>query len=816
MTDRHGLRIGVAVLVGTALAFLFPFFYFTLLSQDANSEDSIAGQNIVYVLVNEDLGTMFNGVEYNLGAGFVSLVNQESNTLWNTASRSVATAGLANGAYDVKIILPQDFSKNLLSLQSSEPMRAQVLYELRPGHSDMTKVAILENVGLVLRSFSERVIQMYFSSILGNLYEAQRNIKAIAQGEQAVQTALESRVYIPFTNFPDSFVSVVSVSESLVVRNHSWEEQQKVFTEQVQEFLIETAEELLLQLDNMEEYRLLQEQIGILNLTNAQSAIELQALTDEEHYRIFFDATHETTNTYIDGFLSEDADAAHIGIMQNLINGRNRIADDQSGRIGALVAMAELIDEQIVSLAILRGDIAETFFGSRELTPETVTEEDIRAAIPSLIVDPNTETTSIASAYFARLHTDICGLAIDDLKETLPVLQESGLITSEQLVEYQQAFNIIERYISETPDVSSDVSHQFILVDTELVSELSDLSDIDFPLLIKQLQLLDRITGQIIVIFGAASGSGLTVGGFYSSLPSESSETIIENAAPDSVYLKYANPSQSELSEAVADSLVDIFFEQGSAIWYDVDGHYHALIDARNGGDSFETLEEIITGLPTADMLAEEIHELLTWHEEMKAALSEEYAQWESNPIVLLDIVEYYQHSNAIEGDTYLYFDPVGGSYLFDNLAFLSERSALFAQTTGDAAADIQSLEEHFSSLTVYAEEAHANAEAIIDDMGSLLYEFAPQVGANLTYADNFASVLSNARIGGADNPDVLSFLANPIQSVRSDGDSDTTVPVRRNTLILFAFVPMTFVIGMVLGWRVRLVSRRGKRGVER
>ena len=67
-------------------------------------------ERISYVLVNEDLGATFDEREYNLGVEFVNLVNQDPIHHWHTASRSVATAGLRTGVYDVKIILPQNFS----------------------------------------------------------------------------------------------------------------------------------------------------------------------------------------------------------------------------------------------------------------------------------------------------------------------------------------------------------------------------------------------------------------------------------------------------------------------------------------------------------------------------------------------------------------------------------------------------------------------------------------------------------------------------------------------------------------------------------
>ncbi len=65
-----------------------------------------------YVLVNEDRGADFEGQQYLLGTDFVTLINKDTANRWETTTRNIATAGLENGQFDAKIIIPQDFSEN--------------------------------------------------------------------------------------------------------------------------------------------------------------------------------------------------------------------------------------------------------------------------------------------------------------------------------------------------------------------------------------------------------------------------------------------------------------------------------------------------------------------------------------------------------------------------------------------------------------------------------------------------------------------------------------------------------------------------------
>lgn len=86
--------------------------------------------NVKYVLVNNDNGATFNGRAYNLGKDFVTLIEQDTKRDWTTASADEADAGLANGSYDVVVMIPSDFSRRLLNLNSTNPTKAGIDYQV--------------------------------------------------------------------------------------------------------------------------------------------------------------------------------------------------------------------------------------------------------------------------------------------------------------------------------------------------------------------------------------------------------------------------------------------------------------------------------------------------------------------------------------------------------------------------------------------------------------------------------------------------------------------------------------------------------------
>ena len=919
-------------------------------------------QSISYVLVNEDRGATFNNIEYNLGAEFVTLVNQDPVNIWHTTSRSIATAGLEQGSFDVMIILPQNFSENLLSLQSFTPEQAQIFYEVRPGQTDLTRAIILENVGIIIQDFNARIIQMYFSSILGNLFDAQHNVRLITQGEHSVQSSLLDNIHNPFTLLPDSFSTVITEAESLSGQKMNWQEQQESFTERVQEQLISSAEDFLAILDEMKDYHALQERIGNINLVNAQNAVNVASETDEAFYRRIFDILNETTTSGLDNFLSDDIDGSQTGTMQELIDERDNVAGIQSDRIDAIVELIALLNAQAKDLRTLRMEIAVMYFDDPDATPDTATDNDIRRALVNLADIPQTTTTNLADAYFAALHDNISKLMFDDLRDMIAVMYYRDMITTSQYNDYQRAFAILERYVDETTGVDFDSSSSFKLIDTvdeefnayedfedksanlnllltagspgntfiltldsdddvlqfdtglqtrisaDLIAALDDVTGItninvtvtrnnnttitigvvfdedpppsgpppmqfsillpiefdirwnldenwrfnatqqeqvfneieytlyldstsidsgtlsffvnihyanltflryDLSPLLDQLQLLDRTVGQIIMIFGPATQAGQTLSGFTTFLNTASfnnNRTIRQLAATNSVYWSHAQLTRATIERMIGDSLLVEYRAQGTQLWNEVMSHYEHIRNViLNEEDYFESLTEILSALPTPNMLIVEVNNLLDWHDEIRKAVAYAHAQWQANYITQLEITSY--SSGASEGDTRLFYDTMTGEHLFRSAQFLIENSVRIAETTMYSAAQIQSLEERFTHLTTRTEEVLNNTQSVLDDMDNLLEGFIPQVENNLRYADNFSSVLSNARIGGADNPDVMSFLSNPLNPVRTAPLSETA------SVIPYQMTVISTLLILLIGFNIRHIdAKRQKR----
>ena len=169
-------NISLFLTIAASLFLLLFFLYLGFKDENVTISTTDLTGKMQYALVNEDKGAVFEGKNYSLGSDFVTLINKDSKNRWETTTRNIATAGIESGQFDAQIIIPQDFSEKLLSLQSINPEKALIEYQVRDGQNEITNQMIQDNVNMILTDFNQRIIQMYFSSIVGNLFEAQQNV----------------------------------------------------------------------------------------------------------------------------------------------------------------------------------------------------------------------------------------------------------------------------------------------------------------------------------------------------------------------------------------------------------------------------------------------------------------------------------------------------------------------------------------------------------------------------------------------------------------------------------------------------------------
>ena len=84
--------------------------------------------NMKVAVVNDDLGYTANGTHYNVGSTLVDELKNNTNFSWQFVDKNTALDGVKNGKYYAALIITGNFSKDLLSIETTTPQQAKIQY----------------------------------------------------------------------------------------------------------------------------------------------------------------------------------------------------------------------------------------------------------------------------------------------------------------------------------------------------------------------------------------------------------------------------------------------------------------------------------------------------------------------------------------------------------------------------------------------------------------------------------------------------------------------------------------------------------------
>ena len=186
-----------------------------------NQEKKITNSDVKIALVNEDTGVMYNGDDLRIGDILVNSLGQETNYKLETVSRAIAESGLEKGNYNVMIVLPSNFSRETLSLESDSPTQAIFQYKVKSDSQAITKQGE-QVVSEIKNIFNKNIIGIYFSSIIGNLQTAQTQVATSVGREKTVLNKYQSNLITPLTDHSTQFKGLSGISDNLVTTYESF------------------------------------------------------------------------------------------------------------------------------------------------------------------------------------------------------------------------------------------------------------------------------------------------------------------------------------------------------------------------------------------------------------------------------------------------------------------------------------------------------------------------------------------------------------------------------------------------------------------
>mgnify|MGYP000845864606 FL=1 len=466
MNSPHKEKRYLKILTAVACVSLLSgsLVYFALKDQSLHYSSEIKQTaKVQYALVNEDKGARFENTDYNLGSDFVTLINQDTENNWETTNRSVAEAGLKSGQFDAVITLPSDFSEKLLSLESVSPEKATVSYQIREGQNEQANQAVHSQVNTVLQGFNQRVVRMYFSSIIRNLSDAQTNVNQMATTELSQNTFIISNIQAPFSTLPDSFRSTQSIANSLKTDNELFKTQQEAFVKSVASSMeannnsLDASGKALESTTNSVNEFSKEANTRLEKSTNQykeqsekdKAALEKQWTDDQKHYSDLYNALYTVGNAKLKEL--QLSDTATGSFMADFKAKAGEYKTAQSKVKGNLEAQITSLEKEVAELRALRETIAETYYGSKDLSDQTATDKDIRSAILNLMTKPENRS-KLPKQYIEAIASRLPMISSGDLSALIAKLEQDKLISSDEATTYRNALKIVSNYSSELGD----------------------------------------------------------------------------------------------------------------------------------------------------------------------------------------------------------------------------------------------------------------------------------------------------------------------------------------------------------------------------
>lgn len=182
-TRQNRLLVVLAFAVGLLSSVLLPLNGEYQQGLVAASAQAARPVTLDVALVNEDRGVEAGGEQVNLGRAYVKQIESDTSAEWRVVSRGVAESGLARGSYQVLVVIPGDFSEKLLDLETDDPDPIGITYQVN-GSGNARVEALADTRGReVVSQLNGQLVDMYVASILGNLHQAQDNVRLVVDAE---------------------------------------------------------------------------------------------------------------------------------------------------------------------------------------------------------------------------------------------------------------------------------------------------------------------------------------------------------------------------------------------------------------------------------------------------------------------------------------------------------------------------------------------------------------------------------------------------------------------------------------------------------
>lgn len=147
-------------------------------------------KDVPIAVVNNDKGAVVDSANENFGDQIVGSLRENTNFKWEFVSQNDADNGLESKKYYVEVIIPEDFSQNLASVDSADPEAGVLQFKARKATNMLASQIANSAAVQISQAAGNRVSKKYFDNIFTQTRDISGELKKAADGSEDLATGL--------------------------------------------------------------------------------------------------------------------------------------------------------------------------------------------------------------------------------------------------------------------------------------------------------------------------------------------------------------------------------------------------------------------------------------------------------------------------------------------------------------------------------------------------------------------------------------------------------------------------------------------------
>ena len=761
---------------------------------EAKTVQTTENTKLNIAVVNEDKAVKLNDKEYNLGASYVKNIERDNSQNWSVLPRGAAESGLADGKYQLMIVIPSDFSEKILEVNAVNAEKTTVTYKVNAAGNSQVENEANKVAKDIVSDLNSQLVDMYMVSILSNLYTAQKNVETSNKIQSTNIGSYRTNLLDSALDSKNIFPSLYSLSTSSVESNNALKTVLESYTQafdqltqsqgqygQNFDLLIKqrsedkiSHEELMNQLMSMNQSVVSEKTQELYkNLQQNQEAITKQLNQPAET-----EGDASGTKTYA-GLTKEVND--RVADLEKGIKAERDKLDEHENNIESSVK-AKILDyyglkegEKVTLSTLLGKTSIKTLSEARNKV-----DDDIRQAIEKL---PSLDPASLDLNKYGNLNAAI------DFDSAFAGTKAHPKGNADALKKLAQEVDAKSTAVADVLNAKSGKQKVSIhvpagvKVDTwtydgqtyagsgEQEVELKDGKQIQIHLVEDGGAMPSAIDVEVLV--NGVSSTSVTVSAedlktAVANYASKASEIALDyqraGALIDAYYPKDDKGDRHSLYDPIEDmdltnALVDIVKAAVSSNIKD----YRKSIETDESGDATKGVKAQLDGTlqqlqDLGPQLQANLQAIENTNKDLTQNINDQLTQYADLQKRLEEISKAQETVTQAQTKTDADLSALGSEYT--SLLSSTESVKNSSRSNVEAA---NSTNEIFSQLNKELEKAQGNTEKLSSNAESLMGEFDKELSENGNFVEAFRKVFNNAYENGVPNEVLLDFLSNPV-----------------------------------------------------